>query len=96
MYWLSFCDGDLPKGSQFLGVVIAPGNDLKEALRWCWRHEVNPGGEVGAVEISDDAPVPPEFRGILLQKDKIAELEAIMAKAARSPHQETDDARLHP
>jgi hypothetical protein len=51
MYWLSFCDGDLPKGQQFLGVAIVRGSNLEEAVSEAWRLGINPGGEVLSMEI---------------------------------------------
>lgn len=50
-YWLSFCDGDLPKGHQFLGVVLIDHADsLEDAVRQACRSGSNPGGEVAAMD----------------------------------------------
>ncbi len=45
-YWLSFCDPDLPKGTQFLGAVFTQANDFIAAVRKSHALGINPGGEV--------------------------------------------------
>lgn len=50
-YWLSFCDADKPKGSQFLGVVLVDAESLEDAVRACWKAGCNPGGEVASIEL---------------------------------------------
>lgn len=66
MFWLSFCDTDKPEGTQFLGVAIvevlppftprrsplhAKDNAFACALERSHAIGVNPGGEVGSMEI---------------------------------------------
>ena len=46
LWWLSFADPYLPLGSQFLGAVIVPGNNLFEAVQTAHKLKLNPGGEV--------------------------------------------------
>lgn len=46
MFWLSFCDGDRPAGTQFLGAAVVPGRDIGEAITNAHRLHINPGGEV--------------------------------------------------
>jgi len=50
MYWLSFVDPDRPKGSKFLGAVIAPFDDFAEALAWTRMNHINPGGECKGIQ----------------------------------------------
>lgn len=71
-YWLSFCNPDLPAGSQFLGAVaieVAEGND---PVSTAWDKGLNPGGEVAIVgPLSEElvfAHVPPDKRNCLLSR----------------------------
>lgn len=50
LWWLSFCDADLPAGSQSLGVCIVEGFDIGWAAAEAHRLGCNPGGEVWGVE----------------------------------------------
>lgn len=61
LLWLSFCDGERPQGTQFLGVAIVEvpyRGDVEETVRAgitkTHRLGINPGGEVLTFEI------PPE------------------------------------
>jgi hypothetical protein len=45
-FWMSFCDPDLPEGSQFLGVAIVEAKDERTAIVTAWDQNCNPGGEV--------------------------------------------------
>jgi hypothetical protein len=71
--WLSFSDPALPKGEQFLGVVVVDvteadaaeaqalkpdmeptrGPWIAAAIRAAWRAQVNPGGEVQSMDITE-------------------------------------------
>lgn len=68
--WASFCDDSLPEGSQFLGVVIAPGHPLFPAMfiTSLWSRGLNPGGECAFEEIPLEHLPPPEFRMRLLNR----------------------------
>lgn len=79
-FWLSFCDGSLPEGSQFLGAAIINAASLPEAITASWLNGSNPGGEIGAIELDGDAPIPPEYIGRLLSKPEIDRLNEIMEK----------------
>ena len=64
-FWLSFCDGDMPPGQQFLGACVVeveeaetPKHTLSRALRKAYHVGANPGGEVLSLEIDDSAPYP--------------------------------------
>lgn len=54
MFWLSFADPDMPKGSQFLGVAIVRASNPEEAIKECWKMKINPGGQVAFMEIELD------------------------------------------
>lgn len=71
LWWLSFCDGSRPEGSQFLGVSIVRGLDphavdervaMASALSESHRQGCNPGGEVQAT------PLPPVSLELLAAK----------------------------
>lgn len=71
-WWLSFCDPDRPKGTQFLGVAIIQGYDIIEASQRAWALGCNPGGEVMGLDITRGIhTIPPKDRGRLLDKDEI-------------------------
>ncbi len=50
-FWLSFADGDLPKGQQFLGACIVQAETNIDAVTKAHLLGINPGGEVMMVEI---------------------------------------------
>lgn len=76
--WLSFADGDLPKGKQFLGGVLVEADDLIEAVVRSHALGINPGGEVlgwGPIsrnEINEHYPVEQ-----LLGKKEIERLDRL-------------------
>ena len=82
--WLSFADGDLPEGKQFLGGIVVEGEDIIQAtLRTHWL-KLNPGGEVmgwGPFKKSDINPLYPVEK--LLSKRTIARLDKQASKPKR-------------
>jgi hypothetical protein len=78
MWWLSFCDGDKPKGDQFLGVCLVEGNSLAEALAKAHTLDINPGGEVIGTFIPTSVAIPTKYIGILMDKRMIAALDKEM------------------
>src|ERR1700723_220414 len=52
-WWLSFCDPDKPKGTQFLGVIIVKAHGITDALTKCNAMLINPGGEVSGLTLPD-------------------------------------------
>ena len=52
-WWLSFCDPDSPKGSQFLGVIITQACGAAHAIQKTHDLGINPGGEVFLVETDE-------------------------------------------
>lgn len=72
-WWLSFADGTLPEGSQFLGAAFVQGYTMIDAVQEAWRLGVNPGGEVVSQMFPADNPPAEHLRNRLLSK---AELES--------------------
>ncbi|MES2729987.1 MAG: hypothetical protein V4621_07855 [Pseudomonadota bacterium] len=71
LWWLSFADGDKPKGDTFLGVVILEAYGMGDAINRSISKNINPGGEVMAFLIDPDF-VPGALRNRLLQKRDLA------------------------
>lgn len=78
--WLSFADGSLPKGHQFLGACIVevkqfddPRDTLKAAIRKAHVLGINPGGEVQSMELpgGEDFPIHPSWFDVLLDAPTI-------------------------
>ena len=51
MWFLSFADGNLPQGSQFLGGAIVRASHMIEAVRVAHILGINPGGEVQGIQV---------------------------------------------
>lgn len=81
--YLSFCDELRPKGSQFLGGAIVPGDDLISAVKMAHVLGCNPGGEVVGHPIPEDidARIPDEYRARLLTRAEIDTLATLLTKA---------------
>ena len=73
---LSFADGQRPRGSQFLGVVIVRANSFIEAVQLTHRLGINPGGEVQGWEWSN--VVPGVFRDRLLTRAEAEECDNLL------------------
>lgn len=67
-WWLSFCDGALPTGEQFLGACLVKARGFLSATIEAKRLECNPGGEVQGVCVPIDAPIPEKWKNRLLTK----------------------------
>lgn len=71
-YWLSFVEPSAADGQRFLGVAIVEGHGVSSAAIRAHDLEINPGGEVQAVElIGNDIP-PPEMRNRLLSREELS------------------------
>ena len=82
-WWLSFCDPNLPEGSQFLGVSIVRvhGGDIVLAASAAHILGCNPGGEVQGFDLEHMGPmVPDSYRDRLLTRAECDEVDAIVAK----------------
>lgn len=70
LWWLSFCDPDKPKGTKFLGGIIAPGNEFVDAHLWTVFNHINPGGECAGHKIPCRLRVGRKMIGRLLSKQE--------------------------
>lgn len=68
--WVSFADGDLPVGSQFLGVAIIRAHDVIEAARVAHVLGISPGGQVMALPVPEELGPPPAEWDHKLIRDK--------------------------
>ncbi len=55
LWWLSFANGDLPAGTQFLGVAIVEATQFVEAVMRAHALGINPGGEVQGTQLGPEA-----------------------------------------
>jgi hypothetical protein len=53
VFWLSFCDPDLPEGQRFLGVVIVRAKTFEDAVFISWKRKINPGGQIAFFSSTD-------------------------------------------
>ena len=68
-YYISFADGTLPKGTQFLGAVVVEGYGVSTAIQRAHELGINPGGEALTAAWPDHVPLPAEgFRNRLLNR----------------------------
>ena len=74
-WWLSFCDANLPKGTQFLGACIVRAHGMTDAILQSHRLGLNPGGEVLTVQARDEFVPAEKYLGRLLSKADIAEMD---------------------
>lgn len=94
MAYLSFADGRLPKGTQFLGAAIVEiaeehrtlGGDLasrrifcEAAIRAAWRAGCNPGGGVLTLVVPKNRQIPTCAIGVVLTREQLVELERFWA-----------------
>lgn len=54
-YWLSFCDGDRPVGTQNLGICIVKADSYIAAVMIAHMLGINPGGECMGIEVPEPA-----------------------------------------
>lgn len=84
-YYLSFCDPNKPKGSQFLGACVVEAHDERGAYLRATALGINPGGEIAMWEIDattiDD--IPPEGRKYL---DSFVPREVVMSEGYMEPN----------
>lgn len=83
LWYISFADGSLPKGTQFLGACVVEAVDLLDAIQEAHRRGCNPGGEAQVMECPPEAPpVPEEFKNRLLNREAIDAMDKAMGAAA--------------
>lgn len=75
LFYLSFCDPEKPKGSQFLGGCIVEAPSFISAAPAAHSKGCNPGGAVTIVEIPAHAEhnAPEADRNRLLSKEEMEE-----------------------
>lgn len=72
-HYLSFADGSLPEGTQFLGAVIVEAEDFGAAVAKAHALKINPGGEVMGFT---GVPTPLEgYANRLLSKTDLIEMD---------------------
>lgn len=71
IYWLSFANGSLPKGSQFIGACMLEADSLMAAVLASHALGINPGGEIQALELPPGADVHPSWLGVLMDRATI-------------------------
>lgn len=79
-WWLSFCDADLPKGSQFLGAVLIKASDIADAASKAWLMGINPGGEVQGMPAPSTFVPLQGWEGRLLSRADCEEFDRVHAK----------------
>lgn len=72
--WFSFCDPNLPRGSQFIGVVITKADSIEEAYTKINSLGINPGGEVMIYQ-TENTDV--ELFDKLLSRDELQKVDYI-------------------
>jgi hypothetical protein len=78
-WWLSFCNIELPEGTQFLGACIVPAQGILSATAVARMLGCNPGGEVAAIgPIPLNTPIPNKYLGRLLNREECGILDRIM------------------
>ncbi len=80
-WWLSFCDLDRPKGSQFRGAVIVEGDCLHLATARAHELGVAPAtgrDEVVGLMIDAATTIPSEWRNRLMTKEDAAAFDKAM------------------
>lgn len=78
-WYLSFADGKLPTGTQFLGAIVVRARGFLDAVRQTHRRGINPGGEVQGVDVPAEWNPPEAFVNRLLSREDIAEMDRQIA-----------------
>lgn len=71
LWYFSFANADLPKGSQFLGVAIVEAETEKAAVSETWKRGINPGGGVIFIPIPENVVVPTAAQNRLLNRAEV-------------------------
>lgn len=72
-WWLSFADGSLPEGQQFLGVAIMQGYTIEAVITESHLSGINPGGEIQYVQIPEEHIPEEQYRNRLLTGKELSE-----------------------
>ncbi len=83
VFWISYADGTLPEGQQFLGVVITKCQGVIDASSKTHRLGINPGGEMLSMEIPEQvaAHIPAKYFARLLSREEAEACEAESSEA---------------
>ncbi len=82
MWWLSFCDDRKPKGAQFLGLCIVEAVDEITAVKITHALGINPGGEVGFMDLIPEKVARLSF-DLLAMRDRFIPRDEALALADR-------------
>lgn len=84
-WWLSFADGSLAEGEQFLGACIVQGTEMimgvpriSDPVPQAHLLGINPGGEVQLQRIPDEREVLPEWCNRLMNREECEALDVEM------------------
>lgn len=75
LWYMSFADGSLPEGSQWLGACFVKARGLVDATKASHRRGCNPGGGVKAGAMEDGTEIPDEWLNRLLNKDDFSRFD---------------------
>jgi hypothetical protein len=67
LFYLSFADGRLPKGNQWLGAIITEAENDLLAVAKTHKLKINPGGEVLTINLQE-IEIDPKYYDRLLTK----------------------------
>lgn len=79
-FWLSFCDPQKPKGTQFLGVCIVEAISFLQAVEISHILGCNPGGEVKGTEIANHLKISLKWTNRLLSYEECKQVDDIFTK----------------
>ena len=76
-WWLSFADGDLPKGRQFLGACLVQGRGLATAISNSHALGCNPGGSCQGLEAPESFSPRDGWTNRLLSRAECEEFDRL-------------------
>jgi hypothetical protein len=74
-FYLSFADGDRPKGQQWLGACHVEADNFVAAVTRSWEARCNPGGEVRGLELPVGVAPPEAFCDRLMSRADLEEFD---------------------
>jgi hypothetical protein len=77
LWYLSFCDGDRPKGSQFLGACVVIADSPEGAVTESHLRGCNPGGEIAMWE----APAGTEREVLAAMESRGQKINTLLSRA---------------
>src|ERR1051325_6072421 len=75
LFYISFADGRLPKGTQFLGGLFIRAKTLTGALQASHQRKLNPGGEALVTLVK--YPVDSKWIGRLMSRAELEEMDSL-------------------